>query len=133
MTRVVLPLLLCAWAATSASAHPSTALGVTLSPSKGQEQAPNRRDFKIVAKDHTFTPNRIEVAQDDLVKVTLTSEDRPTSFAVDAYRIAKRAAGGETITFEFRADQPGSFTFYCNLTTDAGCKNMRGTLVVNKR
>jgi cytochrome c oxidase subunit II len=102
-------------------------------PARGQEQAPNRRDFKIVAKDHTFTPDRIEVAQDDLVKVTLTSEDRATSFAVDAYRIAKRASGGETITFEFRADQPGTFTFYCNLTTDAGCKNMRGTLVVNKR
>ena len=98
-----------------------------------QEQAPNRRDFKIVAKNHTFTPNRIEVAQDDLVKITLTSEDRPASFAVDAYRIAKRAAGGETITFEFRADQPGTFSFYCNLTSDEGCKNMRGTLVVNKR
>jgi heme/copper-type cytochrome/quinol oxidase subunit 2 len=122
MTRVGLSLLLCAWAATSA-----------IEGSTGQEQAPNRRDFKIVAKDHTFTPNRIEVAQDDLVKVTLTSEDRPTSFAVDAYRIAKRAGGGETITFEFRADQPGTFSFYCNLTTDEGCKNMRGTLVVNKR
>ena len=98
-----------------------------------QEQAPNRRDFTIVAKNHVFTPTRIEVAQDDLVKITLTSTDRPTSFAVDAYRIAKRAAGGETITFEFRADQPGTFSFYCNLTSDDGCKNMRGTLVVNKR
>lgn len=98
-----------------------------------QEQAPNRRDFAIVAKNHVFTPNRIEVAQDDLVKITLTSEDRPASFAVDAYRIAKRAAGGETITFEFRADQPGTFSFYCNLTSDEECKNMRGTLVVNKR
>jgi heme/copper-type cytochrome/quinol oxidase subunit 2 len=106
---------------------------VALGSLAAQEQAPNRRDFKIVAKNHTFTPNRIEVAQDDLVKVTFTSEDRPASFAVDAYRIAKRAAGGETITFEFRADQPGTFTFYCNLTTDEGCKNMRGTLVVNKR
>jgi heme/copper-type cytochrome/quinol oxidase subunit 2 len=99
----------------------------------GQEQAPNRRDFTIVAKNHVFTPNRIEVAQDDLVKITMTSEDRPASFAIDAYRIAKRAAGGETITFQFRADQPGIFSFFCNLTSDEGCKNMRGTLVVNKR
>jgi cytochrome c oxidase subunit II len=102
-------------------------------PLAAQEQAPNRRDFTIVAKNHVFTPNRIEVAQDDLVKITLTSEDRPTSFAVDAYRIAKRAAGGETITFQFRADQPGTFSFYCNLTSDEGCKDMRGTLVVNRR
>jgi heme/copper-type cytochrome/quinol oxidase subunit 2 len=98
-----------------------------------QEQAPNRREFTIVAKNHSFSPNRLEVAQDDLVKINLTAEDRPVSFAVDAYRIAKRAAGGETISFQFRADQPGTFSFYCNLTTDEGCKNMRGTLVVNKR
>ena len=32
-----------------------------------------------------------------------------------------------SITFEFRADQPGTFTFYCNLTTDPGCKEMKGT------
>jgi cytochrome c oxidase subunit II len=98
-----------------------------------QDAAQGQRAFTIVARKYAFAPVRLEVAQDDLVKVTLTSEDRATSFAVDAYRIAKRASGGETITFEFRADQPGTFTFYCNLTTDAGCKNMRGTLVVNKR
>jgi heme/copper-type cytochrome/quinol oxidase subunit 2 len=102
-------------------------------PVAAQEQANNRRDFTIVAKNHVFTPDRIEVAQDDLVKITLTTTDRPTSFAIDAYRIAKRAAGGETITFEFRADQPGTFSFYCNLTSDDGCKNMRGTLVVNRK
>lgn len=104
-----------------------------LAPVVAQEVAPNRRDFKIAAKNHTFTPNRLEVAQDDLVTITLTSEERPTSFAIDAYRIAKRAAGGETITFQFRADLPGTFPFYCNLTTDEACKDMRGTLVVNKK
>jgi heme/copper-type cytochrome/quinol oxidase subunit 2 len=98
-----------------------------------QEQAPNRREFTIVAKDHVFTPNRLEVSQDDLVKITLTSEDRPTSFALDAYRIVKRAAGGLSTTFEFRADQAGTFTFYCNLTTDSGCKDMTGTLVVKAK
>lgn len=102
-------------------------------PLGAQEQAPNRRHFAIVARNHTFTPARIEVSQDDLVKITLRSEDRPASFALDAYRIVKRAAGGQTITFEFRADQPGTFTFYCNLTSDAGCRDMKGTLVVNPR
>jgi heme/copper-type cytochrome/quinol oxidase subunit 2 len=98
-----------------------------------QEQAPNRREFTIIAKDHTFTPNKLEVTQDDLVKITLKSEDRPTSFAIDAYRIVKRAAGGLSTTFEFRADQAGTFTFYCNLTTDEGCKEMKGTLVVKPK
>jgi nitrous-oxide reductase len=98
-----------------------------------QEQAPNRREFAILAKDHTFTPNKIEVTQDDLVKITLKSEDRPSSFAIDAYRLIKRAGGGLTITFEFRADKPGTFPFYCNLTSDAECKDMKGTLVVKPK
>jgi heme/copper-type cytochrome/quinol oxidase subunit 2 len=98
-----------------------------------QEQAPNRREFTIIAKDHTFTPNKIEVTQDDLVKITLKSEDRPSSFAIDAYRIIKRAGGGLTITFEFRADQAGTFSFYCNLTSDEACKDMKGTLVVKAK
>jgi heme/copper-type cytochrome/quinol oxidase subunit 2 len=98
-----------------------------------QEPAQNRREFTIVAKDHVFTPNKLDVSQDDLVKITLRSEDRPTSFAIDAYRIVKRAPGGTSITFEFRADQPGTFTFYCNLTTDPGCKEMTGTLTVRAK
>lgn len=98
-----------------------------------QEPAPNRREFTITAKDHTFTPNKLEVAQDDLVKITLKSEDRPTSFAIDAYRIVKRAGGGLSTTFEFRADKAGTFAFYCNLTADEGCKDMKGTLVVKQK
>lgn len=98
-----------------------------------QEQAPNRREFTITAKDHVFTPNKLEVSQDDLVKITLTSADRPTSFAIDDYRISRRAGGGLSTTFEFRADQAGTFTFYCNLTKDAGCADMKGTLVVKPK
>ena len=74
-----------------------------------QDQAPNRRDVTLVARDHQFIPNRIEVVQDDLVRITFTSEGRPTSFAVDAYRILKRAGADKTIVFEFRADQAGTF------------------------
>ena len=100
---------------------------------EAQEPAQNRRDFVIVAKDHTFTPDKLEVSQDDLVKITLTSEDVPISFAIDAYRIIKRVAGKTSLTFEFRADQPGTFPFYCNLTRDPDCKDMRGTFTVRPK
>lgn len=106
---------------------------LTLAHTSAQEPSQNRREFTIVAKDHTFTPNKVDVSRDDIVKITLRSDDRPTSFAIDAYRIVKRAPGGTSITFEFRADQPGTFTFYCNLTTDPGCKDMKGTLTVRPR
>ena len=98
-----------------------------------QEPAQNRREFTIIAKDHVFSPDKMEVAQDDLVKITLRSEDVPISFAIDAYRIIKRVPGQSSITFEFRADQPGTFPFYCNLTSDAACKDMRGTLSVRPK
>ena len=98
-----------------------------------QEQAPNRREFTITARDHRFTPDRIEVSQDDLVKITLRSEERAYSFAIDGYRIVKRAGANQTIAFEFRADQAGSFEYYCSLTSDAECRTMRGTLVVKQK
>ena len=95
-----------------------------------QDQAPNRREVTLLARDHQFTPNRIDVTKDDLVRITMTSEGRPYSFAIDAYRIVKRAGAGQTIVFDFRADQAGTFTFYCNLTSDPACRDMKGTLIV---
>jgi cytochrome c oxidase subunit 2 len=102
-------------------------------PAPAQEQAPNRREFSIVARDHRFAPDRIEVSQNDLVRITLRSEDRPYSFVIDAYRIVKRASGGQTVSFEFRADQAGTFEYYCNLTSDPGCRDMKGVLMVKGR
>src|SRR5678815_2079901 len=74
-----------------------------------QDQAPNRREFTIAAKDFHFSPDRIEVTQDDLVKLTVRSEDVAHSFTIDEYRIVRRVAAGGTTTFEFRADRAGTF------------------------
>jgi heme/copper-type cytochrome/quinol oxidase subunit 2 len=98
-----------------------------------QEQAPGRREFHITARKYDYTPPRLEVTQDDLVKVTLTSADIPHSFTVDQYRIAKRVGAGQTMTFEFRADQAGTFPIYCNLRQDEKCRDMRAILVVRPR
>jgi heme/copper-type cytochrome/quinol oxidase subunit 2 len=118
MSRLILAGLVAAFATTVAVA---------------QDQAPNRREFKVVAENFRFTPDRIEVSENDLVKVALHGVDQPYTFAIDAYRIVKRVSAGQTISFEFRADQPGTFAFYCNMSADARCREMRGTLVVNAR
>jgi hypothetical protein len=34
------------------------------------------------------------------------------------------------VAFEFRADQTGTFEFYCNLKQDERCRDMKGQLVV---
>jgi heme/copper-type cytochrome/quinol oxidase subunit 2 len=91
------------------------------------------RLFTIHAHKYAYEPARVEVDQDDLVKVALKADDIPHSFTVDAYRISKRAGAGETVTFEFRADRPGTFPFYCDLRVDEGCRRMRGELVVRAR
>jgi heme/copper-type cytochrome/quinol oxidase subunit 2 len=95
-----------------------------------QEQAPTRRDFTISARKYAFSPSRIEVHQGDIVRVTVRADDIAHSFTIDEYRIAKRVAPGQSVTFEFRADRPGSFRFYCNLKQDDGCRDMVGELVV---
>jgi len=98
-----------------------------------QDQAPNRREFTIVAKDFHYSPERIEVAQDDLVKLTVRSEDVAHSFTIDEYRIVRRVPAKGSTVFEFRADRPGTFTYYCSLTSEPGHATMKGQLVVRSK
>jgi heme/copper-type cytochrome/quinol oxidase subunit 2 len=95
-----------------------------------QDQAPNRREFAITARDYRFTPDRLEVTQDDLVKLTIESADVTYSFTIDAYRLSRRIPAGAKTVVEFRADQAGTFDFYSNMT---GHEKMRGQLVVRRR
>lgn len=115
-----------------------TAVGLSAAAATGvwqvsAQQPAVQRHVEVSARKYAFTPPRIEVTQDDLVKITLHSEDIAHSFTIDAYRIAKRVGGGQTVTFEFRADQAGTFPIYCNLRQDEGCQKMRGELVVKPR
>jgi len=99
----------------------------------GQEQAPHRQEVTLTAKNYRFSPARIEVAQDDLVKLTVQSEDVAYSLTIDEYRVSRRVPAGGTTTMEFRADQAGTFTFYSNLTSDARHAQMKGQLIVRPR
>src|SRR5688572_32740496 len=95
-----------------------------------QDQAPNRREFTITAKDYRFSPARLEVSQDDLVKLTVRSEDVAYSVTIDDYRVSRRVPAGGATTLEFRADRPGRFPFYSNLTSDSRHSQARGELIV---
>ena len=97
------------------------------------QDGPGQRSFTVVARKYAFEPARLEANLDDLVRVTLSSRDIAHSFTIDAYRIVKRVGGGQTVTFEFRADQPGTFRVYCNLKQDERCREMHGELVVHPR
>jgi heme/copper-type cytochrome/quinol oxidase subunit 2 len=98
-----------------------------------QDQAPNRHELTIVARDFRWVPNRIEMSQDDLVRLTIRSEDIVYSFAIDEYRIVRRVPAGGATTFEFQANRPGTYRFYSNLTSDRAHADMQGQLIVNPR
>jgi heme/copper-type cytochrome/quinol oxidase subunit 2 len=99
----------------------------------GQDQGPTEQPFTVTAHRFAFEPARIEVNEDDLVKIVLRTTDIAHSFTVDDYRIAKRVDPDHTVTFEFRADRPGRFPYYCNLRLDDGCRRMGGEIVVRRR
>jgi heme/copper-type cytochrome/quinol oxidase subunit 2 len=108
-------------------------LGIAVAVALAQEATQPQRSFNLMASKYRFDPPRIDVDQNDLVKITLTASDIAHSFTVDDYRIAKRAGPGHAVTFEFRADRPGTFRFYCNLKQDERCKEMQGELVVHPK
>ena len=109
------------------------ALTLAAGNAAGQDHGPSVRLISVVARRYAFEPRRIEVEQDDLVRIELRTLDIAHSMTIDAYRIAKRVSPGAPVTFEFRADQTGTFPFYCNLQIDEGCRQMRGELVVRPR
>ena len=101
--------------------------------------AQTKRDFDITARKFRFTVSgtdaqEIRVTQDDLVRITLSAADVPHSFTLPEYRIQKRVEPGRDVMFEFRAEKPGRFEFYCSLTND-GCRErgMVGALIVVAR
>ena len=91
------------------------------------------REFTVEGNQFAFSPARIEVQKDDLVKVTFTARDMAHSFTLDEYRISKRVPAGGSTTFEFQADRAGTFAFYCGLSGDPGHKMMRGEFVVRPK
>jgi len=109
------------------------AIVAPLTKLQAQDQAPSRRELTITTADFKFTPDRIEVVQDDLVRLTVRSNDIAHSFNIDEYRVAKRVPAGGSTIIEFRADRVGTFPFYCNLTSEAGHDQMRGQLIVRPK
>jgi heme/copper-type cytochrome/quinol oxidase subunit 2 len=87
-------------------------------------------EFVVVARRYAFEPARLEVHEGDLVRITVRTDDIPHSFVIDALRIFKKATPDHPVTFELFTDRVGVFPFYCNLTLEDGCRNMKGELVV---
>lgn len=116
-------------------ALPAAALCLALAVNDAA-RAQSKKDFAVAAHKYGFSVDgagaEIRVQQDDLVRITFSTEDIPHSFTLEdeTYRIMRRAEPGKPVMFEFRADKAGRFPFKCTLTVDERCKEMQGILVV---
>ena len=100
-----------------------------------------RREFVVSAHRYGYQVSgsnaaEIRVHLGDLVRVTFSAEDVPHTFTIedDHYRISRRAEPGRPVTFDFRADKPGRFEIFCNLSNDPRCpRETRGVLIVEAK
>ena len=95
--------------------------------SAAQEPAQSRREFTIDGEDSSSPRSVSTCQQDDLVKITFK---RGRAAASRSMIPDREARAGQDVVFEFRADQPGTLRFYCNLTADDRCRKMEGELIV---
>jgi plastocyanin len=93
--------------------------------------AEGAREIPVTADDFAFDPEEITVAVDEDIAIVLTSVDILHDFTIDELDAHVAADRGETATGGLRAEEPGSYSFYCAVPghREAG---MEGTLVVQE-
>ena len=88
-----------------------------------------------VVRSH-FTPDIIQAKVGDRIIVHLTNieqtPDATHGFAVPTKNVMVSLDPGETTTVEFKADKPGSFSFYCTEFCSALHLEMQGWLIVEQ-
>ena len=101
--------------------------------STGQDTVPVQeiKEFDIIAKQWTFSPNPITVNEGDKVILNIESIDVTHGFVLSAFSVSERLTPGQTTKVEFTADKKGTFSFFCNVFCGSGHGSMRGTLIVN--
>jgi len=87
------------------------------------------REIAVSASSFAFDPDEIEVTVGEDVAIVLTSTDILHDFTIDDLDAHVAAAAGETATGGLRADEPGSYSFYCTVQGHRSA-GMEGTLVV---
>ncbi len=106
-------------------------------PQLGQERVERRGNtveiWMTAVRSH-FKPERIEVKKGDHVIWHITNVERARDathgFALSGYNINLSIEPGETVTFEFDADQDGVFAFYCTEFCSALHLEMMGYFLV---
>lgn len=88
------------------------------------------KEFKLTAKQWSFSPSTIMVNKGDKVRLTVQSVDVNHGFAISEFGIDRTLSPGKTEVIEFTADKAGTFSFFCSEFCGSGHAKMKGTLIV---
>ena len=89
---------------------------------------------QVVAKRFAFEPSRIEVAEGDHVRLVVSSADGVHGLSIKKFKAGKLVPrGGDSVTIDFVASEPGTFPIICSENCGKGHADMKGTLVVSVR
>ena len=95
----------------------------------------NTVEVHMTAVRSHFTPEHVEIQQGDHVIWHITNIERAYDathgFSIPGYNINLSIEPGEHVTFEFDADQPGVFSYYCTEFCSALHLEMVGYLLIN--
>jgi len=90
------------------------------------------RWYVVVADKSIYRPSILEVDKGDSVRIVIYASNTNHGFVLPAYGINEFLEEDNYKTIEFVADQAGEFTFFSNVYSGPGTKDMKGTLVVNE-
>ena len=105
---------------------------IAFTPLPRDKPVPEARTIRVEAGQFSYTPGKIRVNTGDLVTLELVSTDVVHGLYVDGYDVSVTADPGQTRQLTFRADQPGTFRFRCNITCGAMHPFMIGKLTVGE-
>jgi len=106
-------------------------------PKPGQEKVVREGNtvkvYMTAVRSH-FTPEHVRLKKGDRVIWRITNveraQDAAHGFSLAAYNINLSLEPGETQTFEFTADRPGTYTYYCSEFCSALHLEMMGYMLV---
>jgi cytochrome c oxidase subunit 2 len=89
------------------------------------------KEIEMTAKKYEFSPSKINVPSNTLVRIRLTALDREHGFEITSYPgSCVTVKPGKTVSIEFYTDKKGEFEFsfckFCGL----GHGKMKGKLIV---
>ena len=90
------------------------------------------KEINLEAFQFGFSPDKITVKKDDIVKIYAVPRDVTHGFYIKEYGINVPLEKGKAKKIEFIADKTGEFDILCSIYCGRGHNNMKAKLIVEK-